>query len=65
MPQSDAQPEHRTRERPRVLLTGATGYIGSRLLPLLEQRDVWVRCLARKPEKLQTHQEILETYLGG
>ncbi len=36
-----------------VLLTGATGYIGSRLLPLLEQRDVRVRCLARKPEKLQ------------
>lgn len=53
MPESDAQPEKSLLDRPMVLLTGATGYIGSRLLPLLEQRDVRVRCLARKPEKLQ------------
>ncbi|MCA9259280.1 MAG: NAD(P)H-binding protein, partial [Planctomycetales bacterium] len=38
--------------RPRVLLTGATGYIGGRLLPRLEQRSVDVRCLARRPENL-------------
>ncbi len=36
----------------RVLLTGATGYVGSRLLPLLESRPVPVRCLARDPAKL-------------
>lgn len=36
----------------RVLLTGATGYVGGRLLPLLEERGVQVRCLARKPENL-------------
>lgn len=53
MPESDAQREKSQRDRPMVLLTGATGYIGSRLLPLLEQRDVRVRCLARKLEKLQ------------
>lgn len=35
-----------------VLLTGATGYVGGRLLPLLESRGVSVRCLARRPENL-------------
>jgi uncharacterized protein YbjT (DUF2867 family) len=35
-----------------ILLTGATGYIGGRLLPLLAA-DAWrVRCLARQPENL-------------
>ena len=38
---------------PRVLLTGATGYVGGRLLPLLESRGVSVRCLVRQPEHLQ------------
>ncbi|MFN2316246.1 MAG: SDR family oxidoreductase [Gemmatimonadales bacterium] len=37
---------------PRVLLTGATGYVGGRLLPLLEQAGHQVRCLARRPEAL-------------
>jgi uncharacterized protein YbjT (DUF2867 family) len=42
------------REAPtrRVLLTGATGYVGGRLLRALEDRGYRVRCLARKPEHL-------------
>lgn len=36
----------------RVLLTGATGYIGGRLLPLLESAGHRVRCLARQPQRL-------------
>ncbi len=36
-----------------VLLTGATGYVGGRLLPLLESRGVRVRCLTRHPEALR------------
>ena len=36
----------------RVLLTGATGYIGGRLLPLLESEGHHVRCLARQPQRL-------------
>ena len=36
----------------RILLTGATGYVGRCLLPELERRGHAVRCLARRPEKL-------------
>jgi uncharacterized protein YbjT (DUF2867 family) len=32
-----------------VLLTGATGYVGGRLLPALEAQGYRVRCLARRP----------------
>lgn len=39
----------------RILLTGATGYVGGRLLPLLEARGFRVRCLARRPEALLGH----------
>jgi len=31
-----------------VLLTGATGYVGGRLLQRLEREDVRVRCLTRR-----------------
>jgi len=37
----------------RILLTGATGYIGGRLLCALEQTGCPVRCLARHPEVLR------------
>lgn len=36
-----------------VLLTGATGYVGGRLLSLLEQQPVTLRCLARNPDQLR------------
>lgn len=41
-------------ETPLILLTGATGYVGGRLLPELEQKGSLVRCLARRPEYLQS-----------
>jgi uncharacterized protein YbjT (DUF2867 family) len=37
----------------RILLTGATGYVGGRLLPALEAAGHSVRCLARRPEFLE------------
>jgi len=36
-----------------ILLTGATGYIGGRLLKALEQQGHAIRCLARRPEFLR------------
>ena len=35
-----------------ILLTGATGYVGGRLLGALERRGSPVRCLSRRPEAL-------------
>jgi len=37
----------------RILLTGATGYVGGRLLTALEADGRTVRCLARRPEYLR------------
>lgn len=36
-----------------VLLTGATGYVGGRLLDALHARGVQLRCLARRPDFLR------------
>lgn len=38
-----------------ILLTGATGYVGGRLLRALEAAGRRVRCLARRPEFLRGH----------
>lgn len=42
-----------TANKPLILLTGGTGYVGGRLIPLLEKQGVRLRCLARNPEKLR------------
>ena len=39
--------------RPLILLTSGTGYVGGRLIPLLEKQGVRLRCLARSPEKMR------------
>jgi len=36
-----------------ILLTGATGYVGGRLLSLLEANGTRVRCLTRRPDNLR------------
>lgn len=38
---------------PMILLTGGSGYVGGRLIPLLERQGVRLRCLARIPDKLR------------
>lgn len=59
MTETKTQSKNPARKPPIVLLTGATGYVGAHLLPLLEQRDVRVRCLARNPEKL--HHKVADS----
>jgi hypothetical protein len=56
------------REAPkrRLLLTGATGYVGRRLLRTLENRGHRVRCLARKPEHLASRvSSHMQVVAGG
>jgi uncharacterized protein YbjT (DUF2867 family) len=53
------------RTRPFVLLTGATGYVGGRLLSKLEQRGVRVRCLTRRPEALRERVNPTTEVVGG
>src|SRR5579871_3029936 len=40
--------------RLQLLLTGGSGYVGGRLIPLLEKQEVRLRCLARSPEKMRS-----------
>jgi uncharacterized protein YbjT (DUF2867 family) len=51
-------------EQPIVLLTGATGYVGGLLLPLLEKQSVIVRCLARNPDKIRRSRETTQVVRG-
>lgn len=47
-------PENVSGDPDAILLTGATGYIGGRLLPALLEKGYKVRCLARNPQSLQS-----------
>ncbi len=47
-----------------LLLTGATGSIGSRLLPLLLERGEDVRCLVRDPRRLGARRVDVQLALG-
>ena len=52
-------------DQPLVLLTGGTGYIGGRLLPLLEHRGLRLRCLARHPENLCPRVAVTTEIIAG
>lgn len=57
---------HAERQHPVIFVAGGTGYIGGRLIPLLEQRGVNLRCLARNPKKLRPHvKETTEIVQGN
>jgi len=45
--------QHSNSQKQVVLLTRASGYVGGRLLPLLEANGIPLRCLARRPETLR------------
>ncbi|MXW55506.1 MAG: NAD(P)H-binding protein, partial [Gemmatimonadales bacterium] len=55
-------PEWRPR---RVLVTGASGYVGGRLVPALEARGERVRCLARNPRYLANRFSTRTVVLAG
>jgi uncharacterized protein YbjT (DUF2867 family) len=40
-------------DKPLILLAGASGYVGGRLLYRLGRADLRIRCLARRPEVIQ------------
>ncbi len=48
-----------------VLLTGATGYVGGRLLHRLERKGMPVRCLARRPEFLRSQAAPATEVIAG
>ncbi|MGC3000214.1 SDR family oxidoreductase [Streptomyces sp. G35A] len=48
-------PDDGTAPGPLCLVTGATGYIGGRLVPELLAAGYRVRCLARSPDRLRDH----------
>ena len=48
-----------------ILLTGATGYVGGRLLEALEDDGVPLRCLARRPERLSSRVAESTTVVKG
>ena len=50
--------------RPPILLTGATGYVGGRLLRVLEERGERVRCLTRRPEAVAAHRDTTTIVAG-
>jgi uncharacterized protein YbjT (DUF2867 family) len=47
-----------------ILLTGATGYVGSRLLRVLESEGRPVRCLVRRPDKLAGRPSTTQVVAG-
>ncbi len=44
-------------QRPLVLVTGATGYIGGRLVRTLHERGDQLRCMVRRPDDVRTRSE--------
>ena len=52
------------RQRPPILLTGATGYVGGRLLRALEERGERVCCLTRRPEAVAPHRDTTTVVAG-
>jgi uncharacterized protein YbjT (DUF2867 family) len=47
----------------KILLTGASGYVGGRLVPALLDRSLEVRCLARTPAKLHAAKWFAEVQI--
>ena len=53
------------RDAGRILLAGGTGYVGGRLIRVLEETGRPLRCLARKPELLRPRVAASTEVVGG
>jgi len=49
----------------RVLVAGATGYLGRFAVQEFKKQGYWVRALARTPEKLETLKEFIDDQFTG
>ncbi len=52
----DTSPSNSEKPNRRIFVTGATGYVGGRLVPALLAKQYRVRCLARNARKLDSRQ---------
>jgi uncharacterized protein YbjT (DUF2867 family) len=48
----------------KVLIAGATGYLGQHLVKELKQRNYWVRVLIRKESQKQLFEEVDDFFIG-
>lgn len=48
----------------RVLVAGATGYLGRHLVARLKQDGYWVRVLVRRPEQAATFERVDDVFVG-
>lgn len=48
-----------------ILLTGATGYVGGRLLSLLQRQGARVRCMTRRPDALKDRVDAATEVVAG
>ena len=53
-----------TNKPPRVLVAGATGYLGRHLVTQLKRDGCWVRALARRAEQADTLADADEVFIG-
>ena len=51
-------------QRRLILLTGATGYVGGRLLRVIEERGERVGCMSRRPEAITAHRDMTTIITG-
>lgn len=51
-------------QRPRVMIAGATGYIGGGVLQVLHQKGFWIRALCRDPSRLVNPHWCQEIFVG-
>ncbi len=53
-----------SKELPKVLVAGGTGYIGGGVLEVLQQQGFWVRALCRDPSRLRQPSQCSDIFVG-